>query len=326
MILSQWERSFRQLPPNLKKSIRQITLAPKKDCLSKIEQVQKSDIGIPTKLQLRFESWKHPKRFFTHGSMVVMEDTVSQVYLELRRIVDRRVDDPIRARIYAVALYDLRLLVDRANSLQLKPEVSEKIEQVIVNSTLVDDSLEDISKWTKEFLRFGERMKTVATSNGGLGALIVIPSSLLSMRQWVRLNDVKFARAVQHLQSIEVAEVAAKAEAHTVANRIHSLILQKFRHGVVEDTDMDHNEQMVDAEDKDGEQNEENEKTYSNATSVLTHLDTSDQAVDPRQEYLNQVEVGTGQQMMTDKPVHPPGLAPTFVNKHTNSMCPSMKL
>ena len=171
--------------------------------------------------------------------------------------------------------------------------------------------------------------------------------------RWVRLNDVNFVRAVQHLQSIEVAEVAAKAKAHTVANRIHSLILQRFRSGVVEDTDMDHDEQMVDVEDEDGEQNEENEKdadnadedssdaelineddrssvnhqsTYSNATSVHTHLDTSDQAVNPRQEYLNQVEVGTGQQMTTDKPVHPPYLATTFVNEHTNGMCPSMKL
>ena len=73
--------------------------------------------------------------------------------------------------------------MDRANSLQLKPEVSEKIEQVIFNSTLVDDSLKDILKWIKEFLRFGERMKVIAMSNEGLEALIVIPSSLLSMRQ-----------------------------------------------------------------------------------------------------------------------------------------------
>jgi hypothetical protein len=77
---------------------------------------------------------------------VAVEDTVSQVYVELRRIVGRRVDDPIRARIYAVALYDLRFEVDKSESLQLRPEVREKIEQVIFDSPLVDDSLGAISK------------------------------------------------------------------------------------------------------------------------------------------------------------------------------------
>jgi hypothetical protein len=61
--------------------------------------------------------------------------------------------------------------------------VREKIEQVIFDSPLVDDSLEAISKWTKMFLKFGERMKAIAEGNGGLGALIVIPSSLLTLRQ-----------------------------------------------------------------------------------------------------------------------------------------------
>ena len=112
-----------------------------------------------------------------------MEDTVSQVYVELRRIVDRSVVDPIRARVYAVALYDLRLLLDKNESLKLRPEVKAKIEQVLFDSPLVDDPLEDISKWTRVFLKFGERMRTIAGSNGGLGALIVIPSSLLTMRQ-----------------------------------------------------------------------------------------------------------------------------------------------
>jgi len=107
---------------------------------------------------------------------VEAEDTVSQVYIELRRIVDRSVDNPIRARIYAVALYDLRLQLDKKNSLNLRPEVKATIVQVLVDSPLVDDPLEDISK-------FGERMKDIAAGNGGLGALLVIPSSILSMRQ-----------------------------------------------------------------------------------------------------------------------------------------------
>ena len=73
--------------------------------------------------------------------------------------------------------------MNRVNSLQLKSEVSEKIEQVIFNLTLIDDSLKDILKWIKEFLRFRERMKVIAMSNEGLEALIIISSSLLSMCQ-----------------------------------------------------------------------------------------------------------------------------------------------
>lgn len=115
--------------------------------------------------------------------MATAQDTVSRVYVELRRIVDQSVADPVRGRIYAVALFDLRLLLDENDSLQLRPEVREKIEQVIFDSPLVADSLDDVSKWTKMFLRFGERMKTIAAGNGGLGALIVIPSWLLSVRQ-----------------------------------------------------------------------------------------------------------------------------------------------
>ena len=65
---------------------------------------------------------------------------------------------------------------------------------------------------------------------------------------------------------------------------------------------------------------------YSNATLMHTHLNTSDQAVNPHQEYSNQVKVETEQQMTTDKSVHPPYLASTFINEDTNSMYLSMKL
>lgn len=95
----------------------------------------------------------------------------------------RNVDDHIRARIYAVALYDMRLLVDEDESLQLNGDVREKVIQVISKSSTVNDSSEDIVKWTELYLKFGERMKAIAAQNGGLGALIVLPSSLLTLRQ-----------------------------------------------------------------------------------------------------------------------------------------------
>jgi len=278
--------------------------------------------------------------------------------------VDRSVDDPIRARIYAVAFYDLRLLLDKKECLNLRSEVKAKIEQVLFNSSFVSDSLEDISRWTKLFLKFGERMKRIAASNGGLGALIVIPSSLLSMWQWVvqrqssihkanrcsrwakRLNEDDFQLAIQHLQSIEVGEIAKEAKAHTVANRIHGHILRSFT-GVFEGPGADYDEQMVDVEEEEVEEEveEEEEKeeeeedvedeemfveasnnnrsTYSNATSVSTSLNMSDEGFYQRQKcpiYPPPVEGGMGQQMTTNWPVHHPHLAPTVVDPQTNGM------
>lgn len=67
--------------------------------------------------------------------------------------------------------------------MQLRPDVKEKIVQVISDSPVVSDSLKDVAKWTKLFLKFGERMKKIAASNGGLGALIMMPSKLLTLDQ-----------------------------------------------------------------------------------------------------------------------------------------------
>jgi hypothetical protein len=84
-----------------------------------------------------------------------------------------------------------------------------------------------------------------------------------------------------------------------------------------EDTDKDStdDEEMFDEDDRSLVKNQ------SNATSVCTSLELSDQAVYPRQEYPTQLEVGTRQQMTTEEPVRPPHLASTFVDQQTNSMC-----
>lgn len=97
--------------------------------------------------------------------------------------MDESVDDPIRARIYAVALYDLRLSLVRNESRSLRPAVMAEIIQILSDSPLVDGRLKDILNWITVFLKFGERMKAITAGNGEFGALIVLPSSLLSMRQ-----------------------------------------------------------------------------------------------------------------------------------------------
>lgn len=153
-----------------------------KNYLLKVQQVRKEEICISEGLKPFYESWKEPTAFFNQFSRLQGVSTVSQVYEELRHM-DTRMDDPIRERIYAVALFDLRYLVDEKVSLQLKPEVKQKIVQVISESPVVNDSLENVVKWTELYLKFGERMKEITTRNGGLGVLIVMPPSLLTLRQ-----------------------------------------------------------------------------------------------------------------------------------------------
>ena len=61
----------------------------------------------------------------------------------------------------------------------------------------------------------------------------------------------------QRLQSVKIGKVAKKAKAHTVAERIHDLILQSFISGVVDVPDEGQDEQMVDEVDKGGEDDED---------------------------------------------------------------------
>jgi len=152
--------------------------------LWKLQQVQEADICIPKELEPIYASWiEQPSAFFNPSDRLKGASTASQLYEHLRQIDQRKVDDTVRTRIYAVALHDLRLQIDENDYLQLKRGVKNKIIRIISNSSIVNDSLEDVEKWTTLYLKFGERMKAIAMGNGGLGALIMIPSSLFSVYQ-----------------------------------------------------------------------------------------------------------------------------------------------
>lgn len=94
-----------------------------------------------------------------------------------------RVDDSIRARIYVVALFDLRVLVDKKVSLRLRLKVKQKVVQIIFESLVVNDSFKDVMKWTELYLKFDEQMKEITSRNEGLDALILMSSLFLTMRQ-----------------------------------------------------------------------------------------------------------------------------------------------
>lgn len=186
--MRHWKPSFQALPPEAQKRLKDLTRQThqakrEKAYLSKLEQVQESEICIPKSLEPVFTSWTQPTTFFNPSERLKGASPAAQLYEELRHIAQRKVDDPIRTRIYAVALYDLRLQIDGNNCLQLKRGIKEKIVQVISESSIVHDSLEDVEKWTKSYLIFGARMKEIAVGNGGLGALIMMPLLSLSLYQ-----------------------------------------------------------------------------------------------------------------------------------------------
>lgn len=151
--------------------------------LLKLQQVREADICIPEKLGPIYTSWIQPTVFFNPSERLEGASAASQVYEQLRQIDQRGVDDPIRTRIYAVALHDLRLQIDNGHYLQLKRGIKDQIVKIISKSPIVHDSPKDVKKWATLYLKFGERIKKIAEENGGLGALIMIPSSLYSFRQ-----------------------------------------------------------------------------------------------------------------------------------------------
>lgn len=109
-----------------------------------------------------------------------------QIYWTLRR---EDAFEPVRTRIYAVTLYDMRLLLDGEDATSI-PTLDDKAQTLLTprfrNSAaplILRPESEDVGKWLLLFLKFGLRMKAVALRNGGLGALVVLPSPLLSIRQ-----------------------------------------------------------------------------------------------------------------------------------------------
>ncbi|MCJ1258726.1 hypothetical protein MMC24_006559 [Lignoscripta atroalba] len=245
-------------------------------------------------------------------------------------IPKRNINDPIRARIYAVTLFDLRLWIDENTSLQLRLKVKEKIVQVISDSPTVNDSLEDVVKWIELYLKFGERMKAIAEGNEGLGALIVIPPSLLTIRQWTKeLIAVNFEEGIQHLQSIGVAEKADQAGAHVVANRIHSLLLQRFTSGV-KNQHADHEELMPDEEAEEDSISEDvveesGSLIPSNAASSCTSLSTLAQGCQQGQEPIYQAGIEDDDLMLTDERRHPCRLTPVFDGGQPNGLFSNLK-
>lgn len=132
--------------------------------------------------------------------------------------------------------------------------------------------------------------------------------------------------------------MAKEENAHEVAERIHSLVLQNFTSGTVERLDAHADEHMTveegeeEVEDSEGNSTED-EKTcddehgslfksqsaVTNATSIESSLVASaDPAADPHQQNSHQLELG--QQLIISNATYPPHLAGSLAAEQTNGV------
>ena len=145
--------------------------------MTAILKLQASDIG----LQIDPESWA-VSELLSQSSDNPSGSIIVQIYQELRRIERRVIEDPIRQRIYAVALFDFHRWIN-SNIKYVTDDDVEKIAQKLPESRNTPNSLEEVTGMIRLYVKYGRRMKTVADRNGGLGALLVIPSDGITLRQ-----------------------------------------------------------------------------------------------------------------------------------------------
>ncbi|KAI9753308.1 MAG: hypothetical protein M4579_005227 [Chaenotheca gracillima] len=229
------------LPTEAQKGFKEIVWPRKKsqkanNALIRIRTLRKEDLGISEKLEPFYRSWVDPEAFFNQSPWRGDGCVVSQVYQELQHIGQRGIDDPIRLRIYAVALCDLRRSIESAYPLSrlteataLRTTVKDLMARRICESPETGETVKVVASKVGVYVKLGERMKSIAKQNGGLGALVVLPSQLLTARSWTRgLSGNRFEEALEHLKGIGLADVAQRAGAHTIVSRIHDAILQRI--------------------------------------------------------------------------------------------------
>ncbi len=153
--------------------------------LKKVMKIQATNLELPKSLD--YKSWADPESFFKASKRSSQKCIIVQVYEELRQIDVRAVEDPIRQRLYAVSLFDLHTQAKKSSDIgqehYFTPRTIASITETLVRSGSLNDSNEMIRKSVELYLKFGQKMKAVATHNGGLGALMVIPGLGISPQQ-----------------------------------------------------------------------------------------------------------------------------------------------
>lgn len=191
LVRLQWKLAYEQLHPTdeVRQAISRIVNPKGQNThLARIRSLEESHILITDELRANFERWKEPRTFFipesSCGSLEAissndnpvgtnLEESAIRIHHALEQIITGGGDvTSFRARILAVALYDMRALwLQDTSRLTLSANDKAKLERCFG---------ETIS-WKRVYwyLKVGSRLREIADGNGGLGALLVIPGSLL---------------------------------------------------------------------------------------------------------------------------------------------------
>ena len=150
-------------------------------CLGKILDVKPAEIRISKNLESSYKTWIEPTRFFAASTDCEMAWTPLELFDQMQGTSSNRAYESIREQIFAVALCDMRCLLDN----QIPTKADSFIARAIYECDQTKNSFSTVLATVRMYMSFGGRMKEIADQLGGLGALVVMPSGLLSCRECV---------------------------------------------------------------------------------------------------------------------------------------------
>ena len=140
-----------------------------------------AEIRISKDLESYYKSWIEPSRFFAASADGEMPWTPLKLFDQMQVASSNKAYESVRERIFAVALCDMRYLIDN----QTPTKGDGFIAKAIYECDQTKNSFSTVLATVRRYMRFGVRMKEIADRSGGLGALVVMPSGLLSCRECV---------------------------------------------------------------------------------------------------------------------------------------------
>ena len=156
-----------------------------------------------------------------------------------------------------------------------------------------------------------------------------IIGSLTGSRWAKELNAADFDQALQHLDTIGVAQKARETGSHAVAKRIHSVILQKFTSSIDEGSDSSSQHARPAIQERamsDKDSTDDEDMLEDDDSSVDSHSNESDGTSPctslgiPDQEHSCQIDGGSGDPMVTDEPRQSRRSTSVFTAEPSNGM------
>ena len=149
--------------------------------MDKILDVKPAEIRISKDLESCYKSWIEPSRFFAALADGEMPWTPLKLFNQMQVASSNKAYKSVQEQIFAVALCDMQYLIDN----QTPTKGDGFIAKAIYECDQTKNSFSTVLATARRYLRFGVRMKEIADWSGRLGALVVIPSGLLSCRECV---------------------------------------------------------------------------------------------------------------------------------------------